>query len=87
MTRERIKVLKQVAYDAPNKYKLLLEECISEIETASEAETRLMKYLSSLATILHKKHYALTAPNWELSKDAYGVLMQIDNMTTGLTRL
>lgn len=44
-------------------------------------------YASRLAKHLWKKHYMKDAPQWKPFDDLIGVLTQIDNMTTGLTRL
>lgn len=43
-------------------------------------------YARDLAYYLWRKHYKKDAPDWEPFEDLYGVLSQIDNMTTGLTR-
>lgn len=44
-----------------------------------------LAYATQLARSLHQKHYAAVAPDWAPFDDLYGVLTQIDNMTTGLT--
>jgi hypothetical protein len=43
-------------------------------------------YAERLATALHEKHYAASAPDWKpLHGDLIGLLTQIDNMTAGLS--
>lgn len=44
-------------------------------------------YASRLAVAIWEKHYKDTAPQWKPLDDLMGVLTQIDNMTSGLTRL
>jgi hypothetical protein len=41
----------------------------------------------SIALYLWNKHYMDDSPNFELCDSMSGVLSQIDNMVTGLTRL
>lgn len=43
-------------------------------------------YATRLAESMWRKHYQQDAPNWQPFDDLMGVLTQIDNMTTGLTR-
>lgn len=44
-------------------------------------------YAENLAKALHAKHYAADVPQWSpLSGDLIGLLTQIDNMTSGLSR-
>ena len=43
-------------------------------------------YARDLAYYLWRTHYKKDAPDWEPLEDLYGVLSQIDNMITGLTR-
>lgn len=43
-------------------------------------------YARRLAVYLWAKHYAKDAPEWRPCDDLYGVLSQIDNMLTGMTR-
>lgn len=44
-------------------------------------------YASRLAVALWEQHYKDVAPQWKPLDDLMGVLTQIDNMTSGLTRL
>jgi hypothetical protein len=44
-------------------------------------------YASRLAVALWEKHYKDIAPQWKPLDDLMGVLTQIDNMASGLTRL
>lgn len=44
-------------------------------------------YASRLAVAIWEQHYKDVAPQWKPLDDLMGVLTQIDNMTTGLTRL
>jgi hypothetical protein len=49
-------------------------------------ERQEMEYATRLAVSLWEQHYKGDAPNWRPLPDLLGVLTQIDNMTTGLTR-
>jgi hypothetical protein len=50
-------------------------------------ETEAAGYAERLAAALWEKHYKNDAPHWKpLSGDLIGIISQIDNMTTGLTR-
>ena len=52
---------------------------------ALEAELAKVKgYATTLATSMHRQHYAETAPNWQPLDDVLGLLTQIDNMYAGL---
>lgn len=42
--------------------------------------------MQRLATWLWKRHYKEDAPQWEVCADAQGVLLQIDNMVSGLEK-
>ena len=44
-------------------------------------------YASRLAVAIWEQHYKDVAPQWKPLDDLMGVLTQIDNMTSGLTRL
>jgi hypothetical protein len=44
-------------------------------------------YASRLAVAIWEQHYTDVAPQWKPLDDLMGVLTQIDNMTSGLTRL
>ena len=52
-----------------------------------EQEPDAYGYASRLATHIWQKHYMKDAPKWKPLDDLMGVLTQIDNMTSGLTRL
>ena len=52
-----------------------------------QAEPDAYGYASRLAVALWEKHYKDIAPQWKPLDDLMGVLTQIDNMTSGLTRL
>ncbi len=50
-----------------------------------EAEFAKVKdYATTLATSMHRQHYAEAAPNWQPLDDLMGLLTQIDNMYAGL---
>ena len=53
---------------------------------AQQAEPDAYSYASLLAIAIWEKHYKGTAPQWKPLNDLMGVLTQIDNMTSGLTR-
>ncbi|CAM5769727.1 hypothetical protein [Bosea minatitlanensis] len=55
--------------------------------SGSEGGERLLRQLRALAVALHEKHYADDGAGWQPLEDAEGILSQIDNMTTGLSRL
>lgn len=55
-----------------------MEKRIIELETERD---RALKYLTDLATSLVKQHYP-HVPDWEPDNNLYGVIMQLDNMTT-----
>lgn len=48
--------------------------------------TDALGYATRLATTLWEKHYRADAPQWKPLPDLLGVLTQIDNMTSGLSR-
>jgi hypothetical protein len=62
------------------------EECAKACD-ATEQETDAYGYASRLAVALWEQHYKDVAPQWKPLDDLMGVLTQIDNMTSGLTRL
>ena len=43
-------------------------------------------YATRLAQSMHSKHYKVDAPHWKPLPDLMGVLTQIDNMVSGLSR-
>ena len=51
-----------------------------------QAEPDAYPYASRLAASIWERHYKGEAPNWKPLDDLMGVLTQIDNMATGLTR-
>lgn len=52
---------------------------------ALEAElAKVQDYATTLATSMHRQHYAEAAPNWQPLDDLMGLLTQIDNMYAGL---
>ena len=53
---------------------------------APQGEPDAYGYASRLAVAIWKKHYTDVAPQWEPVDDLMGVLTQIDNMSSGLTR-
>lgn len=57
----------------------------SERDELLREKERLGRQLRALAIALHAKHYG-DAPGWMPLDDAEGLLSQIDNMTTGLSR-
>jgi len=52
-----------------------------------EAQPDAYGYASRLAVAIWEQHYKDVAPQWKPLDDLMGVLTQIDNMTSGLTRL
>ncbi len=52
-----------------------------------QAEPDAYGYALRLAVAIWEKHYKDVAPQWKPLDDLMGVLTQIDNMTSGLTRL
>lgn len=58
-----------------------------ELVEAQQAEPDVYGYASRLAVAIWEKHYKDIAPRWKPLDDLMGVLTQIDNMTSGLTRL
>lgn len=54
------------------------------IEEAEKQEPDVYGYAKRLAEAIWKKHYKVTAPQWEPVDHLIGVLTQIDNMTSGL---
>ena len=54
---------------------------------AQQDEPNAHGYASRLAVAIWEKHYKDAAPQWKPLDDLMGVLTQIDNMTSGLTRL
>jgi hypothetical protein len=63
-----------------------LERRVRELH-AQQAEPDVYGYASRLAVAVWEKHYKGAAPQWKPLDDLMGVLTQIDNMTSGLTRL
>ena len=56
-------------------------------QPAQAADARAVAYAERLARMLWQEHYAEDAPQWEpLAGDLLGLLSQIDNMASGLTR-
>ena len=53
---------------------------------AQQEEPEAYGYASRLAVAIWEKHYKDTAPQWKPLDYLIGVLTQIDNMTSGLTR-
>ena len=54
--------------------------------TRDELLKEACRYATSIATELARKHYLMDSPDWEPETGLMGVLTQIDNMTSGLTR-
>ena len=50
------------------------------------ANTIALQEVTQIATYLWRKHYRDDAPDWRPLPDLRGVISQIDNMVTGLTR-
>ena len=51
-----------------------------------DEQDAILREATNLAIALHRKHYATDAPHWEPAPDVLGLLLQIDNMTAGLSR-
>jgi hypothetical protein len=60
-------------------------EAAARIEALHAEREKLTRQLRDLAVALHAKHYA-EVEQWRPLNDPIGILSQIDNMTTGLTR-
>lgn len=58
----------------------------SALRTALAEEGRAMRYATELARNIWEREWKQTAPNWEPLPDLLGVLTQIDNMTSGMSR-
>lgn len=56
------------------------------ISSAPPSATTAVDYAKQLATSLWQRHYREDAPQWEPCGDLMGLLSQIDNMVSGLTR-
>lgn len=65
------------------------EKALRELSAtlAQQDESDAYGYASYLAVAIWEKYYKDTAPDWKPLDDLVGVLTQIDNMTSGLTRL
>lgn len=57
----------------------------AENEQVTEGQDAAYRYACELANALRRKHFP-EVPNWKPLDDVFGVLTQIDNMTTGLAR-
>jgi hypothetical protein len=60
-------------------------EQAARLEALHAEREKLTRQLRDLAVALHAKHYA-EVEQWRPLNDPIGILSQIDNMTTGLTR-
>ena len=61
-----------------------------KMEFISELANRLrlaLNFSGALALILWREYYKNDSPNFELCDTAAGIVTQIDNMVTGLTRI
>ena len=69
-----------------------LRRLYAEIQQLKEEQRLCMQEVSSLATYIfrkhysHEPHYASGEVVWGLCGSTHGVISQIDNMITGLTR-
>ena len=61
-------------------------DLMGKVQAVDQEIDRAYGYAVEIAITLHKKHYADDAPEWEPCEDLFGVLMQIDNMTSDLVR-
>ena len=59
---------------------------IQEGEKAIKELADAKRYAESLALSLWAKHYMQESPDFELCDSVAGVISQIDNMTTGLSK-
>ena len=56
-------------------------------QSAQAVDVGALIYAEHLARALWQKHYAKDAPQWEpMTGNLFGLLSQIDNMASGLTR-
>jgi hypothetical protein len=58
---------------------------LDEVEALKREQDEALKYATQLATSLANKHWP-EIPQWKPLPDLYGVISQIDNMSTGMTR-
>ena len=72
----------------PGERRDALRAALAEPEPAAPTvvEPDAYGYASRLAVAIWEKHYKDESPQWKPLDDLLGVLTQIDNMTTGLTR-
>ena len=64
----------------------LLRELAADVNQSLTTEPDCYGYASRLATGIWEKHYKADSPQWKPLDDTLGVLTQIDNMASGLTR-
>jgi len=57
-----------------------------EPDGGEEKNDHAFNYAKGLAESIHKQYYADENPNWKALDTTIGLLTQIDNMVTGLTR-
>jgi len=68
-----------------NKHKAM--ELADHFAAQQQVEPDAYGYASRFAVAIWEQHYKDVAPQWKPLDDLMGVLTQIDNMTSGLTRL
>lgn len=61
-----------------------LEKAWSRIDEERRPPDMALDMAQNLAVALYERHYKNSAPDWRVAEDMIGVLLQIDNMTSGL---
>lgn len=70
-----------------NEHARVADEVFRELEGALRSiPSNELAYANALADSIWHKYYRHEAPDWKPLPDLMGVIMQIDNMVTGLTR-
>ena len=96
MSREAMKLaleaLEEITDEVFSPYDNKLGKAITALREAlaeqpAQQEPDAYGYASRLAVAIWEQHYKDVAPQWKPLDDLMGVLTQIDNMTSGLTRL
>lgn len=74
------------AFDPQSANGRLMVAVCQELLAAGGTPCDELGYATRLAEAIWRKHYQQNAPEWKPLPDLMGVLTQIDNMTSGLTR-
>ena len=86
--QQALEALEEIADEVFSPYDNKLGDAILALRAAlaQQDESDAYGYASRLAVAIWEKHYKDTAPQWKPLDYLIGVLTQIDNMTSGLTR-